>query len=339
MKRILSLLIVLLLLFSSLTVSALDINMAYSEFKTIHPEFVKSLTDSGIAESTILSFLYDLYTYILELDKVTPVTEENFETHAIKAIMDVSSKEDYYSLQDALIILYPEAIKLAVTEEKVSADFKPLVDTVKRILFEAKAFGDSETDSAANNSTSVLPPADTGVFTDINESHWAYTAVKYLASNFILDGYLDGTFKPDNNITRAEFAKIIVSATSTYDYTAASSFSDVSDSDWYYAYVSTAYKLGYIQGYPDGSFRPHDNITRADICTIVNRVVKASPDGSIAAYHDDWAIPAYSREAVYALAAKGIVTGFSDGTFSPTQYATRAQTAKIIYSAFDQNKE
>ena len=158
-----------------------------------------------------------------------------------------------------------------------------------------------------------------------------------MASELILSGYLDGSFKPDNNITRAEFAKIIVSATNSFDASAASSFLDVPSESWYYYYVSTAYKLGYITGYPDGSFHPDDNITRADICTIVNRVLKASPDGSVSTFADDWAIPDYARNSVYALASKGIVNGYADRTFAPKSYATRAQTAKIIYAALFNN--
>ena len=350
MKKIVSILIVAVVLLSSLSAYALDLEKAYTEFKTTHPAFVNSLINNGISEDTIISFTTDVYDYLMEIDSYTPVTEANFEKSAMQAITDVSSREKYYTLQYTLLILYPDSIKLAVTEGKVSEEFKPFVDTIKKILFEKEnGSTDSGTTSPGSPGTpstpstpsipsnpSPLPEIKPSSFSDIDASHWAYTSVSYLADNFILNGYLDKTFKPENYITRAEFAKIIISATDTYNDAAISSFSDVSVDDWYYPYISTAYNLGYIKGYPDGSFRPDDNVTRADICAIVNRVLKAASDGSVSSFTDDFAIPSYARESVYALAAKGIINGYTDGTFLPTAYATRAQTAKIIYSALFQ---
>ena len=324
MKKIISLLIAIIMLFSTVSTFALNLDDAYTEFKFLHQDFVNSLINFGIPEETIISFIYDVYDYILEINYSTPVTEANFEEHAITAINRVSAREEFYSLQDALIILYPGAIKLALTEGKVDKDFQPLVDTIKRILFESEL---------APSSPENPSPVTTPLFSDIGEGHWAYSAVTVLAQNMILNGYLDGTFKPENNITRAEFAKIIVSATNSFDHTATSSFTDVSSEEWYYNYVSSAYKLGYITGYPDGSFHPEDNISRADICTIVNRVLKAKPGGSIS-FTDGKNIPSYAEDAVYALASRKIINGFADGSFLPTAYATRAQTAKIIYTAF-----
>ncbi len=350
MKKILAVFVSVIMVFSFTCVYALNVRNAYKEFKKIHPEFVESLINEGIEENTIISFIEDVYKYLLEADKYTPITKSNFEEKAMSAVMDVSSREKYYNVQDALLILYPDAIKLAVTEGKVAKEFQPLVNTIKRIYFaEGSSGGPSgsngnsgssgndkpdEKEDIPDDSETVTPPASEIKFTDIDSSHWAYTSVSYLASNFILNGYLDGSFKPDNNITRAEFAKIIVSATNTLTPDATSSFKDVSSDDWYYSYVSTAYDKGYITGYPDGSFRPNDNITRADICTIVNRVLKASASENTKRFIDDSEIPSYAKDSVYALSAKGVINGYSNGKFAPKTYATRAQTAKIIYAAF-----
>jgi len=350
MKKIISVFIAIAILISVSCVYALDLDKAYKEFKTKHPEFVYSLLNEGIDENTIISFIEDVHSYVLEIEKTTTITRENFEKHAMKAVMDVSSREKYYNLQDTLLILYPDAIKLAITEGKVATEFKPLVNTIKDIYFaEASQGGDNSGGSGGGGSSGgpssddkeekpeapeiIIPPISEGKFSDVNSTHWAYTPIEYLANNFILNGYLDGTFKPDNNITRAEFAKIIVSATDSFDSTASSTFTDVPSNEWYYGYVSTAYKLGYITGYPDGSFHPNDNITRADICTIVNRVLNASPQENTVRFIDDVLIPSYAKNSVYALTSKGIINGYSDGTFAPTTYATRAQTAKIIYAA------
>ena len=348
MKKLIAILTALIMVFSAFSVLAVNVDSAYSEFESKHPDFIKSLTDNNISETTLKDFIKDIDNYLSEMSKTTTITKSNFEKCAMDAIMDVSSREKYYTLQDTLIILYPEAIKLAVKEKKVSSEFKPLVETVKSIYFGKNNVGggggggsssdDEKEDEKTEDKEDVISPQPTISFTDINSSHWAYDSVINLAEKFILNGYLDGTFKPESNITRAEFAKIIVSATGSVDPYALSTFKDVNSGDWYYSYVSTAYSMGYITGYPDSSFRPNDNITRADICTIVNRVLKAE-NTSVTVFKDDSSIPSYAKDAVYALNAKGVINGYQDGTFAPLTFATRAQTAKIIYGAFFKTEE
>ncbi len=306
------------------TYSVYSVEDAYADFKIQHPDFIQSFVDYGISEELLISFLYDIHSYIIEINVHTPITPENFEKHALAAISSISSREKYYSVQDALLILYPDAIRVAITEGVVSKDLQPVVDTVKKIVF----------DNGLLEYTEDATEASAFTFTDLPETHWAYYAVNVLAENFILNGYLDGTFKPEANITRGEFAKIIVSATNTLDASAASSFTDVSTDDWYYYYVSSAYKEGFITGYPDGSFRPNDYITRADICTIVSRSIGSPTTVSGVLFKDDSVIPSYAKIPVYALVRKEIINGMGDGNFAPTAYATRAQTAKIVYSAF-----
>lgn len=346
MKKLIAILTALIMVFSAFSVLAVNVDSDYSEFKSKHPDFIKSLTDNNISEATIKGFIKDIDNYLSEMSKTTTITKSNFEKCTMDAIMDVSSREKYYSLQDTLIILYPEAIKLAVKEKKVSSEFKPLVETVKSIYFGNNDNGggggsssdDEKEDETTEDKEDLIIPQPTISFTDINSSHWAYDSVINLAEKFILNGYLDGTFKPESNITRAEFAKIIVSATGSVDPYALSTFKDVNNGDWYYSYVSTAYSMGYITGYPDGTFRPNDNITRADICTIVNRVLK-SKNTSVSVFKDDSSIPSYAKDAVYALNAKGVINGYQNGTFAPLTFATRAQTAKIIYGAFFKTEE
>lgn len=347
MKKAITILLTLFMVFSAFSTLAVNVNSAYNEFKSKHPDFIKSLTENNISEATIKDFMADVDNYLTEMSKITTISQSNFEKCAMDAIMDISSREKYYEFQDTLLILYPNAIKLAVTEKKVSDEFKPLVETVKSIYFGKSNEGSDGGGGSSDDEKEDNPPEDkddaiitqpTISFIDINSSHWAYSPVIYLAEKFILNGYLDGTFKPENNITRAEFAKIIVSATGSIDPYALSTFNDVDNKDWYYSYVSTAYSMGYITGYPNGTFRPNDNITRADICTIVNRVLKAE-NSSSSTFKDDSSIPLYAKDAVYALNSKGVINGYQDGSFAPLTFATRAQTAKIIYGAFFKAEE
>jgi len=109
-------------------------------------------------------------------------------------------------------------------------------------------------------------------YTDMNSNDWYYKEVAYLSAHGIILGYEDGTFRGDAPITRAEFAAMV----SRYDalwLDDTNDFSDVSESHWAVAYINSAASKGWIEGYPDRTFRPDANITRAETVTLINRVL------------------------------------------------------------------
>ena len=119
----------------------------------------------------------------------------------------------------------------------------------------------------------------TKTFSDVEDDAWYAKAVNTMASLGMLEGYPDGTFHPDAPITRAEFAAIALAF--AYDPASAScSYTDVSANAWYYTYVAQATTYGWIGGYPDGSFRPNNSITRAEVAVIVNNMLGRSADES-----------------------------------------------------------
>ena len=114
-------------------------------------------------------------------------------------------------------------------------------------------------------------------FSDVSADKWYNNAVSTLCHMGVLGGYSDGTFRPNAPITRAEFAKIAVSFAQTNGSAVYSYFTDVKTTDWFAPYVTTAKDSGLIEGYSDGSFKPENRITRAEACTIVNRVLGRKP--------------------------------------------------------------
>ena len=112
----------------------------------------------------------------------------------------------------------------------------------------------------------------TSKFPDVTDDAWYAQSVKYLTHIEIIKGYPDGLFRPDNPITRAEFATLI----SGFDKLAPSSRNNFSDIDghWAVGYINSAATKGWVAGYPDGSFRPEANLTRAEIVTVINRMLK-----------------------------------------------------------------
>lgn len=116
-------------------------------------------------------------------------------------------------------------------------------------------------------------------FSDVPSDAWYAKAVNTLSSLGMLGGYPDGTFRPDAPITRAEFSAIALAF--AYDPASAScSYTDVSANAWYYTYVAQATTYGWIDGYPDGSFRPNNSITRAEVAVIVNNMLGRNADES-----------------------------------------------------------
>lgn len=114
-------------------------------------------------------------------------------------------------------------------------------------------------------------------FTDVTPDAWYATAVNTLASLGIVTGYGNGQFGPDDSITRAQFTTIAMRF-ANLDTSGENIFTDVSEDDWFYEFVVGAIKYGWIGGYPDGRFGPNDTITRAQVTTIVNRMLGRSAD-------------------------------------------------------------
>jgi hypothetical protein len=174
-------------------------------------------------------------------------------------------------------------------------------------------------------------------FTDI-VGHWAQEAIELLASKQILNGVSTASFAPQNTVTRAEFAAMIVRALGLRNNGAASSFTDVPAQAWYEEAVTIASQYGLVQGYSDHTFRPELTITREQMAVMVIRALNlvsaeaANSDGtsSAAAYRDAAAIHAWALDAVERALDSGIMKGKTSATFAPTDLATRAEAAVIL---------
>lgn len=113
-------------------------------------------------------------------------------------------------------------------------------------------------------------------FTDVSADYWANTAISTMSELGVIQGYSDGTFRPNAFITRAQFAAICARFDDTVKK-GSSNFTDI-DGHWAEAEIERAATLGWIQGYSDGTFRPNNNITRAQAMTMINRVLCRLPE-------------------------------------------------------------
>jgi len=171
------------------------------------------------------------------------------------------------------------------------------------------------------------------VFSDVPVDAWYASCVLTLASEGVINGYPGGIFMPGGKVTRAEFAKMICLVMGwELKNTAESSFKDMPGSHWACRYIETAKTHGVITGYPDGNFKPGDNITRAEIATIIAKALNL-PAGSSSLKDID---SCWAKDHINACAAAGIITGYPDGTFKSDNTATRAEAAKMIYGMLEE---
>ena len=168
-------------------------------------------------------------------------------------------------------------------------------------------------------------------FSDIS-THWAKNEITELSAKKIINGFDDGTFRPDFNCTRAEFVTIIVNA---FNLTGGGEilYNDIQTGAWYTSAIAAAAQTGVINGYPDGGFHPEDKITREEAAVVIYRLLNflgLNTDGNME-FSDSSQISDFAKEAVGKLGGAGIVSGTDTG-FEPKEYITRAQTVKIIWN-------
>ena len=145
--------------------------------------------------------------------------------------------------------------------------------------------------------------------------HWAESVITQWQNKGLIQGYEDGTFKPGNTITRAEFVTLMNNAKGFWSE-GSINFSDVKNGSWFYSAVARAVAAGYVKGYSDGSFKPGNTITRAEAAVMIANAARLSANEAGAyRFTDVGSIPAWARGSVGAVVAAGYMTGYPDGSF------------------------
>lgn len=171
------------------------------------------------------------------------------------------------------------------------------------------------------------------LYTDVDENHWAYASVKYMKDNNYISGYPeDGSYRPGNNITRAEFVTILNKIKGTAAATS-NPFTDNNAGDWYYDQINAAAAGGYLTGYGDGTVRPNGYITREEAAVIVAQAYNAQLGTSVS-YTDAEDISAWALPYVAALTEYEVLSGYEDGSFRPQANMQRAEVA-VLFAAIE----
>ena len=173
-------------------------------------------------------------------------------------------------------------------------------------------------------------------FDDI-ENHWSKDYVKSMVAKHVIDGFEDGTYRPEDKLTRAQFAKLLVEALELDMAVDKGNFEDVGAGHWAKDYIETARQQGIIQGYGDGTFKPEQFINRSEMATTITNALKLDKNISstvLGQFRDSLEIPSWAVEYVVPVVAEGLLVG-SDGILNPLGNVTRAEAATVIYRIYN----
>jgi len=283
-------------------------------------------------------------------------TEEELETITIHVQPQGSPPPDTYP--PALVILFPPVLDYQTAQSQLKIEGRTEAGATVSINGNAVPVEDNgyfsldvtlntglntfqvvAQDASGNSSSLTLkitfagetptptPTSGPAVFPDL-QGHWAESLILSLVDKGIISGYPDGTFKPDQPVTRAEFSAILCRALGISPSEMSSNFPDL-QGHWAEKYVAPLVEKGFIKGYPDGTFGPDQPIKRSEIAAIMARVMTLPPLIGKPTFSDidstHWAFG-----FVEAAASKGLIKGYPDGTFRPDNSATRAEACTIV---------
>jgi len=347
-----------------------EISALMSEYATAfggtYDDYAKLSQDEKLSfESLIRDIDYKKEGMSLELTKLILVAKarsslslwsdvQKFVTDNADIIgIDIGQGSDYASIplnnQPEVFLKMLKNIKNVTTISEIKTYFDDAVKKVKKDVSSDKNGGGAGGSGGGGGSSASFEDINVGMIPDIKPedekltggfsdtyNHYSMEAVKYLSDKKIINGYGDGTFRPDNFVTRAEFAKMICSAFLIEGENEVS-FSDVNKSDWYYDSITNLAAQGILLG--DGTlFRPNELIMRQDAALIISRILsyfgfEYEKDSTV--FADDAYISDYAEDAVSKMKNAGIVVG-NGLNFNPLSDITRGEAAVLVYRAFNE---
>jgi hypothetical protein len=175
-------------------------------------------------------------------------------------------------------------------------------------------------------------------FSDVSSNYWAANFIQELSQRGVVAGFPDGSFKPDQEVTRAQFAAMLNKAFQKAPIRSGIRFADVPSNYWATNAIQNAYTTGFMSGYPKNTFQPNQAIPRQQVLVSLASGLQYSPkgdvEGTLQNFNDESNIAAYARSPIAAATENNVVVNYPNLKFlNPTQVTTRAQVAAFIYQA------
>lgn len=191
--------------------------------------------------------------------------------------------------------------------------------------------------SASVVSSMVVPNginvhAEQEAFSDVSKDAFYYEAVQNLAARGIINGFQDGTFRPNERVTRGQAAVMLASALNLNTQNVNNpGFKDVPTNSWYYHSIAALVNAGIITGFSDKTFKPNESLTRAQVAAIISLGFQLTENKQAATTFKDISNTDWYAGFVGALVENGIAKGISQTSFGPNNFVTRGQLATFIY--------
>jgi hypothetical protein len=280
-----------------------------------------------------------------EVSMIEYLNFKNFGEYMLSSIEKFESANQAGALQEMTdakeaISALKEALKDAYLEGEYTNSYLNTTFGIRIDLAKIKEFGMEMAQAMAKTSKGISRMQKGQVqFEDI-ETEWYSNDIYYLSTEGIINGYEDQTFKPGNEITRAEFTALLMRTLESKGYVSHANvfgndpFTDVAPSDWYSPYINKAKNAKIANGYGDGSFHPNEPIARAEAVKMIsNAILEIELEGEASedevSFSDvketDWYF-----EAVHEARKYQIVDGNPNGSFAPLRPINRAESAKMI---------
>jgi len=286
--------------------------------------------------------------YAAELDLTVNVSDVA-GVKALEGYKALSSVYDFdLKLGGKAVSSFSHPVKVAFPLNNLSGVDKELVSVAKLLLNGNLEFnggrlvGDKIHENRANFSSYVALENKVKFSDTTSVQGWAGRQIEVLAAKGAIEGRGAGKFDPKGNVTRAEFAKMLIRAFDLESEGNEVTFKDVDAKAWYAPYVASAAKLGIINGRTTTTFAPNATITRAEMATMIARAVQsvqgtgkvADEDAALKAFSDADKINATLKAGVAFAADNGLIIG-NNGKFLPQNNASRAEAAVIMYRAIN----
>ncbi|WP_138499876.1 S-layer homology domain-containing protein [Nostoc sp. PA-18-2419] len=184
----------------------------------------------------------------------------------------------------------------------------------------------------------ATPSFAQSTFSDVSSNYWAADFIQQLSQRGVIAGFPDGSFRPEEAVTRAQFAAMVNKAFQKSQQRSPINFADVPSNYWAYSAIEQAYTIGFLSGYPGNRFEPNQAIPRQQVLVSLanglDYTASANTESTLQYFNDASNIASYARSPIAAATEKQIVVNYPNVKFlNPTATATRAQVAAFIYQA------
>lgn len=178
-------------------------------------------------------------------------------------------------------------------------------------------------------------------FVDVPQDFWARPYITALSARRVVNGYAGDFFRPNQPITRAEFAALVQAAFDNQPVAGTTTYTDIPTNFWAIPAINSATRSGFLEGYPNDVFRPTQEIPRVQVLVALasglGLKTPVAPEQVLQSYQDADQIPNYAREKVAAAIAAGLVANYPDrNLLNPNRNASRAEVTAMLYQALVQ---